>query len=810
MHGIWQDIKFSARILKKGPGFAAIAILTLALGVGANTAIFSVVNAVILRPLAFKDPGRIVQISGYDEQRGLSGGAFGYPFFLFVNDRATSFQSFAVVATDTFSLVGAGQPAQIQAARVSSSFFDVIGVQPALGRGFLPGESKPGTAPVAVLGYSLWRDRFGSDPKVLGHSISLNGLSYNIVGILTQDLDVPFQSTDIWIPRPYEFSLFPPERINTGSGYLLGYGRLKPGVSIAQATAELDTIAKAYAKAFPANTDAGAFGTLIPASLTDSTVGGVRETLWVLLGAVGFVLLIACANVANLLLVRAAGRRKETAVRAALGASTVQLARQFLTESVLLALAGGGLGVLVASAGVQFLNSRQNLPLPRTNGIGVDTRVLLFSLAISLLTGILFGLAPIWRAAKVNLSDALKESSRGSSSGPRRNRLGATLVVAELALSVVLLVGAGLLLRSFVQLLRVNLGFTPENVLTFQISLPTAKYSQPYQKTDFYRDVRERISALPPVRSVATAFMVPPNSGTFAPYLVDSMPPELPRGQRPVAVWNSISPSYFQTLGISLLRGRYFTDADNENAADVAIISESLAKLYWPNADPLGHHIQIARQRTPSEIVGVVADVHNQGVGAHPIDELYTPLPQRPWPVMTVVVKTAGNPLQIVPDVRSAIAAVDRDQPITQLQSLDSSMTDSVAQQRLSAFLLGIFAVVALILASVGIYGVTSYAVAQRTQEIGIRIALGAQTRDVLLLVLGFGARLAVIGVVAGIAAAFALTRLMQNLLFQISPTDPITMTAVSLTLAGVALLACYIPARRATRVDPVIALRSE
>jgi predicted permease len=383
MNALWQDLKYAIRVLKKSPAFTAIAILTLALGIGANTAIFSVVNAVLLRPLGFKDPGRIVQISGLDEQRGIAGGAFGYPFFVFVGERATSsFENFAVVAPDTFNLVGAGEPVQIQAGRVSSSFFVAIGVQPEIGRGFLPSEDKQGAAPVAVLGYSLWRDRFGSDPKVVGRSISLNGLSYTIVGVMTHALDVPFDGADIWIARPYEFSLFPPDRIQTGSGYLTGYARLKPGAPLAQAHAELETIAHAYQKAFPANTDAGAFGTLEPVLLTDSAVGGVRETLWVLLGAVGFVLLIACANVANLLLVRATGRSKEIAVRAAIGATRFRLAQQFLTESILLALIGGGLGVLVAAWGVQFLSRMQDLPLPRTAAIGVDARVLIFSLVV--------------------------------------------------------------------------------------------------------------------------------------------------------------------------------------------------------------------------------------------------------------------------------------------------------------------------------------------------------------------------------------------------------------------------------------------
>jgi putative ABC transport system permease protein len=810
MNALLQDLKYAVRVLRKSPGFAAIAILTLALGVGANTAIFSVVNAVLLRPLSFKDPSRLVEISRVDESRGIQGGAFGYPCFQFIGERATLFDGLAVSSADTFNLIGTGQPVQIQAMRVSSSFFDVVGVRPEIGRGFRSEESKQGAAPVVILGYSLWRDRFGSDPNVVGRNMTLDGLNYTIVGVLTREMDVPFRGTDVWVPRPYESSLFPPVRVPMGVGYLLGYSRLKPGVSLAQARTELDTIAHAYQKAFPSNTDASPDGTLTPTLIADSALGGVRNTLWVLLGAVGFVLLIACANVANLLLVRAAGRGKETAVRAAIGGSRYRLAQQFLTESILLAFIGGGLGVLVAAWGVQILSALRDLPVPRADAIGVDSRVMIFSLAVMLLTGILFSLAPIWRMSRTDLVEALKESARGSSTGPRRNRMGAALVVGELALSVVLLAGAGLLLRSFVRLLHVNLGFAPENVLTFQISLPTTKYPQMYQKTAFYRDVRERIAAVPGVRSVATAFMLPPNSGVFAPYLVEGMPTDTQQGKRPLAVWNSVSTAYFQTLGVPLMRGRFFDETDAENGPDVVIISENVAKHYWPNQDPLGRHIQVARQQTPSEIVGVVADVRNRGIGATPFEELYTPLPQRAWASMMTTVKTSGDPNQIVSAVRSAVAAVDRDQPVTQIQTLDSALADSVAQQRLSALLLGVFAAIALTLASVGIYGVTSYTVAQRTQEIGIRIAMGAQASDVLALILKYGAKLAAAGVLLGIAAAIALTRLMGNLLYNISPTDPATLAIVSVTLAGVALLACYVPARRATRVDPVIALRSE
>ncbi len=810
MSALLQDIRYAFRVLRKNPGFAVMAILTLALGVGANTAIFSVVNAVLLRPLDFKSPGDLYVLSMEDAKKHMTGGNFGYIFFQALRDHNSNLEGIAAFAPDTFNLIGGDSPEQLQALRVSPSFFDVLGIHPAFGRNFLKPEGEPGGQPVVILGHDLWTRRFGADPNLIGRAVTLDGTSFTVVGILGRELDVPFQQVDVWVPRPYETSIFPPERVQTGSGYLNAVARIKPGVSVAQAKAELDASAHQYEHAFPANSDASFDTTINVASLSQNALGGVRTTLWVLLGAVGFVLLIVCANVANLFLARAAGRQKEIAVRSALGASRWRLVRQFLTESTILAVTGGAIGIFIAAWGVRLLSTSQSLGVPRANEIAVNGTVLIFSLSISFLAGILFGIVPAWRTSRINLSEIMNEASRGSSAGARRNRTGALIIIAELGFSVVLLAGAGLLLQSFYRLLHVRLGFEPQNILAFQIALPTTKYPQQFQKTEFHQQLRERIAAIPGVRSVATVLQVPPFGGLFAPYLVEGMPSDLPRGQRPIALWNSISPAYFQTLGIPMLKGRNFSDADLEKSNQVVIISQSLATRYWPREDPIGRHIQIARQPGSAEIVGITSDVRNRGVGNDMGDELYTPLPQRPWGTMSVLVKTAGDPMQVVSAVRSAVQSVDRDQPMTQVNSLEANLSSAVGQQRVSALLLGIFAALALVLAAIGIYGVTSYSVAQRSKEIGIRIAMGAQPRDVLRLILGFGAKLALIGVVTGIIAALALTQLMKTMLYGVDATDPLTLAAVSLALIAVTLLACYIPARRAMSVDPIIALRAE
>ena len=665
MNSLLQDVRYAIRVLKKNPGFAVMAILTLALGIGANTAIFSVVNAVLLRPLDFKSPGNLYVLSMENQKKGLSGGNFGYTFFQTLRDRNTDLEGMAAFTNDTFNLVGGDAPEQVQALRVSPPFFDVLGLQPALGRTFMRAEGEPGGSPVVILGHQFWTRRFGADPNMVGRAITLDGASYTVIGILGHELDVPFQQVDVWVPRPDETSLFPAERVQTGSGYLNAVARVKPGVSAAAAKAELDASAHQYEHAFPSNSDASFDTTINVAPIAEIALGGVRTTLWVLLGAVGFVLLIVCANVANLFLARASARQKEVAVRSALGASRWRLVRQFLTESIILGVSGGAIGIFMAAWGVRLLSTSSMLAIPRASEINVDGTVLVFSLFVSFLAGVLFGIVPAWRTSRINLSEIMNEASRGSSAGARRNRAGAIIIVAELGFSVVLLAGAGLLLQSFYRLLHVPLGFEPQNIFAFQIALPTTKYAQPFQKTDFHAQLRERIATIPGVRSVSTTLQVPPSGGLFAPYLADGMPPDLPRGQRPIALWNSISPAYFQTLGIPLVKGRNFSDADTEKSAQVTIISQNLAEHYWPREDPIGHHIQIARQPATSEIVGVVANLRNRGVGAPPAEELYTPLPQRPWGNMSVLVKTEGNPLQIVSAVRSAIQSVDRDQPMT-------------------------------------------------------------------------------------------------------------------------------------------------
>jgi len=811
MTSFLQDLRYAARIFAKNPGFAVMAILTLAFGIGANTAIFSVVNALLLRPLNFNKPDDLYVLTLADPRKNVNGIYFGHILFRSMQEQNSTLAGISAFANDSFDLIGGSAPEQLQAGRVSASFFDVLGVRPLFGRAFLPGEDQPGAAPVVILGHEFWARRYGRDPKIVGQGIILNGINFTVAGVLGNNLDVPFQDIDVWVPRPYETSIFPPERVQGGAGYIYAVTRLKPDVPLSQAKASLDAVTRRYQQAFPSNSDASPENVVDLTSLTESALGDVRTTLWVLLGAVGFVLLIACANVANLFLARAAGRRKEIAVRAALGASRTRLIRQLLTESITLAVIGGTVGALLASWGVRVLSTSSLVPIvPRSSEVAVDGRVLIFSLAISVLTGVLFGILPAWRTSRLNLAEVMNEASRGSSSSARHNRAGAAIIIAELAFSVVLLAGAGLLLQSFYRLLHVPMGFTSDHVLTLRISLPTTKYAQPFQQTAFHAEVRQRIAAIPGVRSVSTALLLPPFGALFAPYLMEGMPADLPRAQRPVAMWNSISPDYFQTLGIPLLKGRTFSEADTEKSAPVAIISQALATRYWPHEDPIGRHVQIAHQPAAAEIVGVVADTRNRGLGIDPYDELYTPLPQKPWPPMFEIVKTSGNPMQFVSAVRAAVAHVDPDQPMTQVQSLDDWLTATVGVQRLSAILLGIFAALAMALAAIGIYGVTSYAVAQRNKEIGIRMAMGAQPRDVFYLILGLGAKLALIGVIGGVLAALALAQLIKTMLFGVSGTDPLTLAAVSFLLIGVTLLACYIPARRAVSVDPVIALRSE
>jgi putative ABC transport system permease protein len=806
---MFQDLRFGARMFVRKPGFTAVAVLTLALGVGANTMIFSVVNGVLLHPLPYRDSERIMRVMVSNQQRGIADGPVSYLRYEDLRDRNRSFEKTAAFAFDNFNLTGQEQPEQLQGVRASASLFEVLGVNPARGRLFLPEEDRPGGAQVALVSYGLWQRRFGGDPNLVGRALTLDGSSYTVVGIMPRGFSFPAAGVELWTTKVFETSRLTPEQIRKGAGYVTLVARLKPGVEREAAESEMRVLSQQYQQQNPTLTDADPNATVDVLPLQEQLVRNVRPLLLTLFCAVGFVLLIACANVANLLLARAAARRREMTIRAVLGAGRVRIIRQLLTESALLALAGGGGGVLLALWGTKALVAAAGESVPRAEEVSVDGRVLLFSLLVSLLTGVAFGLAPALRAAKLNPNETLKEGGRGSSGGVGGNRVRGALIVSEVALSLVLVTGAALMMQSFARLQRVNLGFDTRQLLTLNISLPQAKYPETSQKLGFYSQVLQRVEALPGVKAAGMNVNLPPNGGVRAPFLVEGAPP-LAFGERPLAAWNSVSAGYFQTMGIPLLKGRLFDERDRENSQTVAIISRGLADSFFQGADPLGRQITVGRMPGPSVVVGVVGDVKNAGLSAEPAAEVYTPFAQRPWTSMNLVVRTQGDPLGLAGEVRAQVLSVDGDQPVTNVQTMEQNISDIVAQPRLTMILLGIFAGVAMALAAVGLYGVMSYSVAQRTHEIGLRMALGAQGSEILRAVIRQGMTLALAGVLIGLAGSFFLTQLMSSLLFGVTGRDPLTFIAVSLILSFVALLACYLPARRATKVEPLIALRYE
>jgi putative ABC transport system permease protein len=806
-------------MLWKSPGLTAVAVLALALGVGANTAIFSVVNAVLLRPLPYKDPDRLVVLWGNNLKQGRGQLPVSFPNFLDWKNQNRVFEDMASYAYNQFVITGRQEPERVRGVFVSTGFFPVLGVRPSLGRTSRPEEEREY---LAVLSHALWQRRFGSDPSIIGQVITLNGKGYTVIGVMPPDFQFPprdprFQPTgtgaELWVTLSSLFTPSPNLGDWIGSRSLRGnrvIGQLKPGVTIQQAQAEMDTIAGRLEQAYP-DANAGVGVTLVP--LHEQLVGHIRAALLVFLGAVGFVLLIACANVANLLLARTATREKEMALRAALGASRLRLVRQLLTESTLLALLGGALGLLLALWGVDLLVHLDTGNIPRANEIGIDGRVLSFTLAISLLTGMIFGLAPALQASKLNLNETLKEGGRSSAGSWRGRRVRGLLVVSEIALTLVLLIGAGLMIKSFRRLLETPPGFNPQNVLTMQIQVSSFQHSQPPQWVAFYRQVLERVAALPGVQSVGTCDSLPPRifqrGNSFA---IEGHPSPGP-GQSPIAQLFTISPDYFRALNVPLLKGRYFTEADTAAAPGVAIINETIARRFFPNEDPVGRRLKLGNPESQSPrltIVGVVGDVKYSGLDADTEAGLYIPYLQNPVPGMYLMVRTASYPLSLAAAVRGQVLAVDKDQPVANIKTMEQVLAESVAQRRLNTLLLGLFAAVALSLAMVGIYGVVSYSVSQRTHEIGIRMALGAQTGDVLRLVVRQGLQPVLIGMAIGLTGALALTRLLSSLLYGVSATDPATFVVISLLLTAVALLACYIPARRATKVDPMIALRYE
>jgi putative ABC transport system permease protein len=806
MQTLLQDLRYGARMLMKKPSFTLIAVLTLALGIGANTAIFSVVNAVLLRPLPYPESARLMQIFQNNPETASGRGGYGNADFQALRERNQSFEKIAAVSPgNRYSLTGSGAPEQVVGAAVTAEFFDMLGVRPQRGRTFLAGEDKPGSPRTVVVSHGFWEKHLSSNPDAVGQTVTLNNESFTVIGVMAQDFRfTAFGPAELWAA----LQLDPPRA--RPPYFLRVIGRLKPGVSGEQAQAEVSSIANQTQRQYPNSQPRVARAEPFKRAI----VGDAQLSLSVLLGAVFFVLLIASVNVANLLLARATEREREMAVRMALGAGRLRLIRQALTESALLALLGAALGWLLAQWGVGLIVALSPENLPRFDEISVDGRVLGFTLLMTCFSGLVFGLAPALQSWQVDLNTTLKEGGRSGAEGFRRNRLRKLFIVSEFALALLLLIGAGLMIRSFLRLQRVAPGFTPDRVLTAQIVLPQSSYREAARVGAFQRQLLQRVQALPGAQSASVSMALPPDLLIMRnPFAVEGQTPS-PGQSLPLAQQLLVSPDYFRTLGIQQRAGRAFTDADDASAPQVVIINEALARQYFPQQDPVGKRLQTGDYSPTGPwltIVGVVADVKYSGLNEAAQPTLYTSFQQNLWwRSMYLAVKADGDPLGLVNSVRNEVWALDRDLPVSQIKTMDQLMSDAVAEPRAYTLLLGIFGAVALLLAAIGIYGVMAYAVTQRTREIGVRVALGAQSADVLRLVVGAGMKLALLGMAIGLLAAFAMTRLMSNLLFNVSATDPITFALIALLLMGVALLACYLPARRATKVDPMIALRCE
>ena len=800
-------MRYAIRSLLKAREFTLVAVAIIAIGIGANTAVFSIVDAALLRPLPFGDPGRLFMLAASNPKRAIADGPFSYPSFVELAARDSMLSGLAAVANERFNAADSDRPEQLPGARVSASFFDVLGVSAALGRTFTPAEDKAGAAAVAVIGRGYWTRRFGGHPTAIGATLTLNGAPYTVVGALGIDLPPPFDNVDVWAPRVNEITGFPRNLIDGGLGYLTAVARLAPGVRVEQAQSEVDTIAHGYARANPTNTDADPDASLRLVPIRERTAGRARSPLLVLMAAVGLVQLIACANVANLLLVRATARSHEAAVRLALGATRRDLTRWMCAESLLLSLTGGGLGVLLAFWSVDLAAAALH-GLPRGSEIAVDSRVLAFSLAVSIAAGLIFGLIPASLAARQSPVDALKGGGRGTTA-PRRGPRNA-LVVAEVALSLMLLVGAGLLLQSFARLTRVPVGFEADGLLTFRVTLPTSAYGDPAAMRSFITRLMPKLAAMPGVARAAAAMSLPPAITTMAPY-VTSDQPMVAIGERPVGQWAAITPDYFATMGIPILAGRPITAADTDRSPLVVVVSQGLARRAWPGVSPIGKRILVGRFPGFAEVVGVAGDVKNNGLAREPMFAMYTPYPQRPWPAMAFAVRAGGgDPLALAHAVRAAVQEVDRELPITRVETMSAALADSISTERLTTWLVLVFAAVALVMAAAGLYGVIAYSVAQRTREIGVRVALGADPRAVVRLVATEGLQLTAAGMIVGTLAAAAASRAMRGLLFDVSPADPLTYAAVLALFAATACAALIVPARRALRVDPLTALRAE
>jgi putative ABC transport system permease protein len=809
METLWQDLRFGFRQLLNKPGFALIAVLSLALGIGANTAIFSLVDAVLLRPLPFHDPDRLVMV--WEDATGI-GFPRNTPAPANYADWKTQnqvFEDMAALSWKSYNLTDEGEPEQVEAQAVTANFFPLLGVKPELGRNFTQEEDQPGRNKVALISYGLWQRRFGGDPALIGKAILLDGEKSTVIGVMPPGFQFLAKETGLWVPMAFSRE----ELAKRSSHYLTVVARMKPDVTLAQARSDIAAIMQRINRDHPQ--PGFEFGSTV-ISLREQLAGDVRPALIVLLVAVGFVLLIACANIANLLLSRGAARFREIAVRTALGAGRRRIVRQLLTESMLLAAAGGVAGLLFAWLSFSFL--KQLIPggMVLNAAVRIDARIFGFTLLLSLLTGVIFGLAPALQAAKVDLNEALKQSGGRTGTGAGHRRLRSALVIIEIALALVLLVGAGLLIQTFLRLRALDIGVDTENVLTARTLLPRSKYGELPKRAAFYQQVLERVRALPGVVSAGYTTAVPLTwKGGTSSFTVEG------REQGPVkdALTRQVSPGYMETMGIRLRRGRFFDDRDGAQSQPVSIINETMAHQFWPGGNALGKRFKfgLPDSQTPwVTVVGVVGDVKEMGLQAPAKPEMFFPYQQPPNPFWfwnaprDLTVRTSGDPLSVAAAVRQAVWSVDRNQPVSNIRTMGHVLAEEVAQRRIGMMLLAAFAALALLLASLGIYGVLSYAVAQRTQEIGIRMALGADRKDVLRMVVTDGIRLATAGIAIGLGVSFALTRLMAGLLFGISASDPRTLGAVTLLLIAVALIACYVPARRAAKVDPMIALRCE
>ena len=806
MDSVWKDFRFAVRVLWKSPGFSAVALLALVLGIGANTAIFSVVNAVLLRPMPFVDPGRLVSVRESSPQ-GQKDNVANPQNVSDWQKRNHSFEKIAgyIPFELTMSLTGGGSPEEVPGNYVTRDFFPLLGVQPALGRNFLPEEELPNTPDVALLSDGFWRRRFGADPHIAGKKLMIGGNLTIVIGVLPATFRFPDVKADIW-----GLTTLHPERQRKGR-YLAPIARMRPGVGVSQAQADMNVIMAQLAREYPDfNTNWGV--TVIP--LRQQFTGDLKTPLLVLLGAVGLVLLIACANVANLMLMRSSARQREMAIRTSLGATRARIVRQLLVESLILGIAGGGLGLLVAvwAKDVLLAMLPESMSVAKVNAVAIDGNVLAFTVTLSLGTALLFGLLPALRASRPDLSDTLKEGGRAVSSSLRRNRMRAALVAGEMAVAMMLLIGAGLLIRSFIRLEHVTPGFQPDRILSMRIGLSNARYKKDLKVASAGLDeILQRIAQVPGVVSTGS-IQFPPLGGLLPAtgYWVAGRPTPNP-SEAPVTGVSIVTPGYFPTMGIPLINGRLFTERDQEGTPQVTIVSQSLARQEFPNMNPIGQRLFVEWGReTPYQIVGVVGDVKHDGLEKEVRPTVYFPNAQETQTIATLMIRSGGDPIQLAPVAEQIIHAYDKDQAIAKIQPLDMFLSKAVARPRFQSVLLASFAGLALLLAAIGTFGVMSYSVAQRTHEIGIRVALGAQRDQVLRLIVGQGLLLALIGTAAGLAGAFALTRYLRTLLFNVSPTDWLTFTTVPIALCAVALAASYLPARRAMQMDPMQALRYE